>query len=232
MVGTFSSHCNPKTNETYERYVFHRRNQLPGGSIEQFVTDLNIKAQTCQFDNLRDSTIHDRLVLGITNQRVRGRLLREDDLTLDKTIQIRQVAEASERQIQSLAATVDRDAHVNYCNARWRHQQKKTSQNPMKPKSSAKQCGSCDTVHTSRACLACGKACNKCGKMGHFVRVCRSKPKKGKDHYVSHNEATSNANEMFVGLKIRGDDETKPIWNHKETTRWELFDQVQIIHRL
>ena len=165
--------------------------------------------------------------MGITSQIARERLLREEDLTLDKTIEIHQVAEASERQIQSLAATVDRDAHVNYCNARRRHQQKKTSQNPMKPKSSAKQCGSCDTVHASRACLACGKAYNKCGKMGYLVRVCRSKPKKGKDHFVSHNEATSDANEMFVGLIVRGVDETKPIWNHKETTRWELFDQVQ-----
>ena len=159
-------------------YVFHRLNQFQGESIEQFVTDLKIKAQTCKFDNLKDSMIRDRFVLGITSQRARGRLLREEDLTLDKTIEVRQVAEASEQQIQSLAATVDSDAHVNYCNARWRHQQKKTSQNPMKPKSSAKQCGSCDTVHASPACLACGKAYNKCGKIGHFVRVCRSKPKK------------------------------------------------------
>ena len=68
--------------------------------------------------------------------------------------------------------------------------------------------------------------------MGHFVRVCRNKPKKGKDHYVLHNEATGNANEMFVGLIVSGDEETKLIWNHKETTRLELFDQVKKRHKL
>ena len=27
VIGKFNSFCNPKTNETYERYVIHRRNQ-------------------------------------------------------------------------------------------------------------------------------------------------------------------------------------------------------------
>ena len=95
VVGTFNSYCNPKTNDMYERYVFHRRNQ--GESIEQFVTDLKIKAPTRQFENLKDSMIHDRLVLGITSQRERERLLLEDDLTLAKAIQICAAAEARER---------------------------------------------------------------------------------------------------------------------------------------
>ena len=45
--------------------------------------------------------------------------------------------------------------------------------------------------------------------MGHFVCVfvCINKQKKGKVLYVSHNEATSNANGMFVGLIVSGDEE-------------------------
>ena len=38
------------------------------------------------------------------------------------------------------------------------------------------------------------------------------------------------ANEMFVGLIVSGDEETKLIWNHKETTRLE--HQVKKRHKL
>ena len=100
VIEKFNSYCNPKKNETYERYVFHSRKQLQGEPIEQFVTDLKLKAQTCQFENPKDSMIRDRLVLGVTNTRVRERLLREENLHLDKAVKICQAAEATERQIQ------------------------------------------------------------------------------------------------------------------------------------
>ena len=70
-----------------------------------------LKAKTCEFLNLRDSLIKDRIVLGIISQRVRERLLREDDLTLQKAMQICQAAEATERQLNKL----DTEVTVNHC---------------------------------------------------------------------------------------------------------------------
>ena len=57
--------------------MFHSRKQFQGEPIEQFITDLELKAQTCQFENLKDSMIRDQLVLGVANTKVRERLLRE-----------------------------------------------------------------------------------------------------------------------------------------------------------
>lgn len=48
----FEAHCSPKKNETYERYVFRSRLQQPGESFDNFVTDLKIKAQSCNFGAL------------------------------------------------------------------------------------------------------------------------------------------------------------------------------------
>ena len=64
-------------------------------TVEQFVTDLKIGAQSYNFGDLRDGMIRDRQVLGITSLRFRERLLREEDLTLRKAVQICQVAEIS-----------------------------------------------------------------------------------------------------------------------------------------
>ena len=175
VVQRFEIYCSPKTNETYERYMFNSRKQFQGEAVEQFVTELKIRAQSCNFGDLRDSMIRDRLVLGITSQRVRERLLREEDLTLGKAVQICQAAEISERQIQTIAATVDGDASINYCTTRGRHQQRKPTQTPTKMK-----CSCCDTFHAPRACPAYGKPCNKCGKRDILPVCAEQKQREGK----------------------------------------------------
>ena len=111
VLDKFEKYCNPKINITYERYIFFTRNQERGESVESFVTDLMLKVQTCEFLALRDSLIQDRTVLGIISQRVRERLLRDADLTLQKAMQICQAAEATKRQLDKL----DTEVTINYC---------------------------------------------------------------------------------------------------------------------
>ena len=45
--------------------------------------------------------ILDHLVLGVSSQRVRERLLREDDLDLDKAVKICQPAETTEKSLDA-----------------------------------------------------------------------------------------------------------------------------------
>ena len=82
VVHKCNAYGNPKTNETNERYIFYIRNQQQVETVEQFVTDLKLKAKTCAFGDMTDSMIRDHIVLGIASQRVRERLLREDNLNL------------------------------------------------------------------------------------------------------------------------------------------------------
>ena len=111
VLDKFEKYGNPKKNITYERYISFIHNQERGEPVESFVKDLMLKAKTCEFLTLRDSLTKDRIVLGIISQRVRERLLREDDLTLQKAMQICQAAEATERQLNKLNTGVT----VNYC---------------------------------------------------------------------------------------------------------------------
>ncbi|XP_061729004.1 uncharacterized protein LOC133533931 [Cydia pomonella] len=57
-------------------------------SIDQYVFELRKLAQSCEFGNLNDGLIKDRLVCGIVSAAIRERLLREDDLTLNKALEI------------------------------------------------------------------------------------------------------------------------------------------------
>ena len=101
MLQIFDTYCKLKTNETYERHIFYVRNQMQGETVKQFIMDLKLTAQTCSFGDMCDSMICNRIV-GIASQKVRERLLREDDLTLATAIKIWQAAEATQRQITTL----------------------------------------------------------------------------------------------------------------------------------
>ena len=170
------------------------------------MTDLKLKAQTCQFDTLRDSMIRDRIVLGVWSQRVRERLLREDDLDLGKAVKICQAAEVTERQIETLSQKCsDGEANVHYNRGRHNPKHKPVqTHSKHKPKTNFTKCSCCDTAHAPRACPAFNKSCNACCKSGHFARVCRSKPKV---RYVSRDEST-DPTELFVGM-VKADHDTR-----------------------
>ena len=65
VLESFEAHCNPKKNETVERYKFFQRFQEPGESFEKFVTDLKVLASTCNFGTLRGSLVGDHIICAI-----------------------------------------------------------------------------------------------------------------------------------------------------------------------
>ena len=65
----------PRKNVTVERHMFFSRNQGEGESFDTFITDLKLKAKTCEFENLTESLIKDRIVAGVNNEYLRARLL-------------------------------------------------------------------------------------------------------------------------------------------------------------
>ena len=67
-MGKMEKHCVGEVNKIYERSCFNMRDKLPTESVDSVVAELRNLAKTCNFCGyLRDSLIHDRIVLGIKN---------------------------------------------------------------------------------------------------------------------------------------------------------------------
>ncbi len=104
---------------TFERHIFNSRVQAPGESIDQFVTDLKTKAKSYEYGQLCDSLIKDRIVVGIHDDALRARLLRETDLDLHKAIQMcrmqfSQIQVASDTEVHTVRQMRTRHgAHAN-----------------------------------------------------------------------------------------------------------------------
>ncbi len=70
----------PKRNITYERHLFNTCGQGANETIDAYVTELRLQAKNCEFGALCNELIRDRIVVGIRDDSVRSRLLREPDL--------------------------------------------------------------------------------------------------------------------------------------------------------
>ena len=97
VIAKFDEYFTPKKNLPYTRFKFFTYNQTNEQNIDEFVTELKSRSRHCEFGTLRDSLIRDRIVAGIQDAKVRERLLRETDLTLDKAITISRAAEATKK---------------------------------------------------------------------------------------------------------------------------------------
>ncbi|GFR83718.1 hypothetical protein ElyMa_005982200 [Elysia marginata] len=87
LTTILAEYCIGKANETFESYQFHKRNQVEGETIDNYVTDLRQIAKLCNFKE-EDRMIRDRIVIGIINDKTREKLLEEKDLDLQKCLNI------------------------------------------------------------------------------------------------------------------------------------------------
>lgn len=170
--------CVGATNEIYERYRFNKRDQEAGESIESYLASLRSLAKSCNYGELTDSLIRDRIVVGIRENNVRKKLLQENKLTLAKCINI---CRANEKTSQQLKAMSQESEDVNS------FQSKAPKSEGYIPKSQSKgrgqtrakpigliNCKFCGRTHPKRKedCPSWGKNCVGCGEKNHFIALC------------------------------------------------------------
>ena len=68
--------------------MFNRWAQEPEETINHYITDVIKLLENCQCGHLQDNLIWDKLVSGITDNKVKEKLLGTKDLRLDKTIKM------------------------------------------------------------------------------------------------------------------------------------------------
>ncbi|KAJ8031349.1 hypothetical protein HOLleu_28054 [Holothuria leucospilota] len=205
----FEAYCNPKKNLTVERHVFFTRAQNEGESIDTYVTDLKNKSKTCEFGNLEESLITDRIVCGIRSTGLRERLLRETDLTLSKALTICRAAELSKTGVKDL----QKNKQPIPSNSR----PTETSTSERTQKGSKKfSCKKCSYEHEPRCCPAYGKLCKRCGKPNHFAKMCRTPHKtKTVQEIKDENSSDDTEEDFFIDVVHMINDGFKADGNHE-----------------
>lgn len=125
---------------------------------------MKILAGTCNFGNIRDSLIRNRIVCGTNSCAMRERMLREENLTLDKCMQLFRATELSKENSNALQGQTVEEIHA------LNNDKRKSRGNEI----DCKFCGRKHERHKSK-CPAYGKKCKKCGKENHFAVKCKSR---------------------------------------------------------
>jgi len=154
VIAAFEKHFVGETNVTYERYVFNRRVQEAGEKFDSFLADLRRLVRTCDYENLEDSIIRDRIVMGIRDDATRRKLLQTRKLDLALAVDI---CKASELAVQQLKAMTNGDeVHAL-----------KTSRQPRPPSKQASTTRRSDGSHVERlrdsSNGAHNQRCQRCG---------------------------------------------------------------------
>jgi hypothetical protein len=94
----FEAHFVKRKNIIFERAKFNLRKQGEGEPVDSFITDLYSLAEHCQYGDLHDELIRDRIVVGLHDATLSQKLQLDATLTLDKAVAAVRQSEAVKSQ--------------------------------------------------------------------------------------------------------------------------------------
>ena len=203
IIAELSNHFEPQKHVLFERYKFNSANQSDAETVDQYVMRLRQLAKSCEYGNLEESLIRDRLVMGTHDARSRDRLLRDRPVPdLQRCVDTMRASELQrahqmdrppgESPLHALHATSRQTTGKKYSRGRPTRdpapqktpEQEKTFKRPRK-------CICCGGRHKRRKelCPAYGKVCDKCKKENHFASECLSR----KVHHLELEDSDTQA---------------------------------------
>ena len=189
LVALIKNHYSPAPSIIVQRYKFHTRVRKQGESAANFVADLRSIAKYCEFGDVLDDMLRDRLVCGINEPKTQKRLLSEPKLTLKTAFELAQAIETASKDLLDIQPSpVAGDVPV--------HQMLQAA---------TSLCYRCGGQHSPTSCRFKDFQCHHCGKTGHLQKACRKK--KGGNKKVQqkgHEEAKA-----LTVVTEEGDSETE-----------------------
>ena len=125
--------------------------------------------------NMNDEILRDRIVLGIRDDKMRERLLRLNDLTLQRAVDLIKAAEQTEQQVKLMSGNPGGTANVNTLKQGSGKNNNRFRKTRQKREVSRDLCGRCETKHAKKNCPAFGQKCRRCGNLNHYQSLCRTK---------------------------------------------------------
>ena len=169
--------------------MFNRRKQEEGENVETFITALYSLVEHCEYGNLCEEMICDRIVVGVHASTLSLKLQLKEKLTLEEAVTQARKAEIIRNQQplvrgeQKETVSVVRKKGEQECGA-------KARKGPgSKQAASGQACTRCgkSPQHDRQHCQARDAVCHKCSKRGHFKAMCRSTKKVGEVYQETSN---------------------------------------------
>jgi len=219
IIQAVAEYIRRQRNPLLDRVSYYNRKQENGESFDSFYTSLRELQAACDFPSTSlcnecnssacgpckallteasDTTLRDRIVIGVRDETTRHKLLAESKLTLADAVRVCRAEEGA-----TVTGGVIPDAsRISSMNAirKSSYQQRKQNPRPSQSADSGKshnastarssaltntrktdqpKCPNCGrSPHVRSPCPAAGKTCHSCQSIGHFASMCRRKSTK------------------------------------------------------
>ncbi|XP_036002862.1 uncharacterized protein K02A2.6-like [Fundulus heteroclitus] len=187
IVKLVQDHHNPKPSVIVQRFKFHTHSRKQGVSVPAFVAELRALSEHCEFGDVLNDMLRDRLVCGINDDSIQRRLLSEAKLTYKKALEIAQAMETATnntKDIQQARGGAPQSDTVHHVTKEKKGKQQKSV-----------ECYRCGGPHLASDCGFKDSVCHNCQKRGHVAKVCRGKNKKKTDWGGKQNMSTHHLQE-------------------------------------
>ncbi|XP_054924192.1 uncharacterized protein [Dermacentor andersoni] len=177
----FDDYFVKESNVVYESACFHKRHQMPGESIDQFMTVLHVLADKCDFGEYKQRLIRDRFVVGLRDEKLSESLQMDPKLSLATALARARLKETVQQQQEELRNCNEvheytpckpcEDVNVDAVGYRRKPRRcKETRPTSARSEGPCIFCGG--NSHPRTACPARGQRCFNCGLKGHFGKAC------------------------------------------------------------
>ena len=189
----FDRYFEPVKNVTFERLQFNRIVQKSGQTIHQFIVELQCQAEKCEYGDMADELVKDRIVVGVQDDKLREYLIDLEELTMAKCIlKAKQYTSQHEQALlmtQSVSSLkLDTNPNIDVVqksrptgrntNGKQASGTVSTSQSSWGSGKLSSPCPKCSkTFHRGGRCPAERSKCHECEEIGHWAKSKHCKKK-------------------------------------------------------
>ena len=180
VIAQFDTFFKVRKNVIFERARFNGHSQREGESVEQFITSLYSLAEHCEYGEMKDEMIRDRIIIGIRDRPLSEQLQLDAELTLEKAKKRVRQREAIQEQRVTLnegGKSHTGDLVDSVGSRKGKEKNRKVQNSPPQGRVTRDvKCTRCGREpHARNSCLAKEAICHTCNKRGHYSSQCFKK---------------------------------------------------------
>jgi hypothetical protein len=164
-------------------------------SIHQFITEAQTQADSCDYGEMKDELSRDRIVVGVTDTKLREYLIDIDDLTLTKVIQKAKQYVSQHSSVLQIGSNPSANDNIDEVKDRMTRYKIRQQNEPQGVK--RQKCPYCNRrqTHTKEQCPAKNVTCFGCKQKGHYSKSLACKRRQ----YRATDELEDSAVEAELG---------------------------------